>query len=556
MLLSLLLAAAPLTITPDFEGFEQRFSAPTDTTLSKLGLGSCGSNKTTSQPSLTFIVPPGGRVVLRLADAPDGAVLTFGDRLQCLTTSVTNFEKPGTYSLHLLDTRERPSVAVATVNLISIAGQNRKILATHRLTLEATGENPVRFTSPPAVLSTPAEAGVRCSRNPLRPLATLEVKAASSFTVRPQPENTYVLMSNGTCAPANHVELQPGLHTLWRAETTGAVDFSVRDDERAIDFGSAPRFSTKTLPAAIRVKASGGSGSNCPKAGRAPSAYVERVANEPAHTWPKVMAGDTAVTFDFVSDTSTWCDHPEFPTASGWIFVNTKSGRDADVLLVAATEEDWPRRWSSGQPTTDLSVSDRATAWHFPLWPASRKDVSSLFEVAPPGLFVFLNKPIKEVPTTEPLLVRSVTDDKAVLLRLDGSTLEVRLSVVATTKPAELTFPALPKYEPAKTFDEALEEADEADAAVTGPWLEQRTTHIKCVQRFMEKNDPSWKTSYTLIYVNSGRTTTEVQLKRAKASCNAPKFDKLTASMIASVNTAHARRRAALVDVLNRKFKE
>jgi hypothetical protein len=207
------------------------------------------------------------------------------------------------------------------------------------------------------------------------------------------------------------------------------------------------------------------------------------------------------------------------------------------------------------------SASSRGIAWHFPFWQREgrstsddRHDTLSLFAAAPAGLFVFLKKPMGEVQVTEPLLVQWADKGKAGLVALTGAELSVRLEVVSTEVPAELSFPKPPEFKPAKTVDEAMGLAGPDEQKLVAAYLEKERAHNACVGAWMKKNDPTWGKSYELVNVRTGRTLSQSLFKKADAVCGLGKLDKASSAFVVAINAAQKRLRTTIGPELRKKL--
>lgn len=169
---------------------------------------------------------------------------------------------------------------------------------------------------------------------------------------------------------------------------------------------------------------------------------------------------------------------------------------------------------------------------------------------------MFLTKPMEGTPVTEPLLVQHVFQGKAQVVSLTGKELKVRLDLVSTERPAELSLPELPAFKPGKTVDQALGLAGPDEQKRVEAYLEKETAHNACVGTWMAKNDPTWGKSYELVSVRTGRTMTSIKFKQADAVCGLSKLDKASTAFVAAVNSAQKKLRTSIAPELRKRLGE
>lgn len=570
LLVVAVLAAAPLNVGPDFQGFEQTFALKTDSDLGKKGMNDCGFSQTTSAPVLSFVVAgkPDG-LVLELTKTVAGAVLTRGRQHLCLEPGSLRIDDAGTYELYLLDHREHPYVTNARVRLYLervAAKQSAASVSTRKVPVLPTGPNPIRVKfDPKAPEFAPEVAGVPCAKVRVQPVAQLVVSQASRYRITGVERDRFVVRGDECLELEEAVDLEAGAWALWMEVFPHETELVITDTERGMDLatsGEAPRVKLASLPAAVRVKAAKEQARDayapCEQGARTPSFVIEPGEGVTFHL--RAAGGFRDVSFDVFGDGGDECgkDSLELTDATrSFVFVSAPEARE--VVVVMSDGKGVRPFWSPAEVPSGLPIDQRVVSFHYPFWrdsSASLPPALPLFVTAPAGLFVFLTKPINDVPVNEPLLLISHDGRSAGVLRANGSVESVRASVVTHQLPADLSFPKLKVPAPAKTTDEAWSAAGPLETARVDAWLQVEAAWKRCIHGYMAKHDPAWNLkNVEFYYVRSGLNVSDVVYGNAKRACHEAKFKKDGEAFIKAINASQAKLVTTLPDVLRSRLK-
>ena len=568
-LLLSLLAAAPVSIGPDFQGFEQRFTLNTDSDLGEKHMNDCGFKGTTKAPALTFTIAGVNDVVLELGRTNAGGVLVRGPQHRCLKPGVTDVE-PGSYELYLLDGQDHPSRTNATVRLFSKAAQAKKLReALQKVPVSGQGPNPIAVrTSGKTAAFDASTIGVPCAKGSVQPVAELVVKDSSRYTLTLEGgERDLFLVSKSGCEAleADAVDLEPGAYTLWMETAEFDALVKLTDTERGLAMGDEHtlRVSLTKLPMVLRVPVQ----ATAPRdayadvsfVGRTP-AFIIEPGGAAAEVHVRSVAGPRDLRWDATGDLGTIkrAGRLQLATKKRWfVFADTPVAGEAVVAFTDPANPELPVFWTPGDPGTSLDARERVVAIHFPFWHLPDYELPPalpLFATAPAGLFVFLTKEVNEVPTTEPLLLLAHDGKSATLLRLNGEQLTTRAALLSTEVPASLSFPKAKTPPPATTTDDAWADAGPFEKPRVDAWVKRQKQWTDCIEKYMQKNDPAWGKSYELIYVRSGLNVSDVVYASARKACGESKFNADGQAFIKAINGSHAKLAASIEGMLKKRL--
>ncbi len=571
-LVVLAVSAAPISVGPGFTGFEQAFNQKTDSDLGKKGMNDCGYAGITNAPVLSFTVAGVNDVVLELAKTSGGAVLVRGKQHLCLKPGAVDVEA-GSYALHLLDSRDTPYVAAATVRLFSKAMQAKQAVASlPRVTLDGSGPNPLVFTTRGATPDVDgAVAGVSCARGRVQPVAELVVTQGSRFSIAFDGlhRELYVAVG-GKCVVAGDkkpVDLEAGSAFLWMESYAKDARVTFTDSERALELAGAdtPVVKLTTLPTVLRVRVPAskprGSYEQVSFVGRTPTFVLE--AGGPAEEISlRAIAGiTTGISFDATGDLGTVSGNQSvhLKTAKKWfVFANSQKEGEVVLAFVDLKNQVLPVFWSPAPPSADLEPKDRVVAFHFPFWrlPGEHMpQILPLFATAPAELFVFVTKQVNDVPTSEPLLVLEHDGTSAMVVRATGEQVSVRAGLLTKAVPPAITLPVVKPQAPSTTTDDAWADAGPLETARVEAWVKRQQKWQGCIDDYMQKNDPAYGKSYELIYVRSGLNVSDVAYAGARKACGEAKFKADGDAFIKAINASHAKLASSIKGMLEKRLK-
>lgn len=197
-------------------------------------------------------------------------------------------------------------------------------------------------------------------------------------------------------------------------------------------------------------------------------------------------------------------------------------------------------------------LAERGITWNYPYY--GKTTLERFFLEAPDQLFVYLTTPLEGVPANEPLALIGHGADRSLIARFEGTRVEVPTSALEVERPVIALPPQAPKVAPAKDLDTALSLAGPAEKSLVDTYEVAESQYRACVQRFMEKNDPSWGKSYELIYVASGRNVSDVWFRRADAACDYAGLEARGRKLTADINKSRQKSAGAYFKALQARF--
>ncbi|TNF33255.1 MAG: hypothetical protein EP329_08550 [Deltaproteobacteria bacterium] len=554
----------------------------------------CGTSFTTEAPIYTFTLTEPMTDLRVWVDAP--AVLTIpaeGSPYQCIKGGVVYYKDwpAGTYEIYMFGN------AIGVGGNIRIEMPERArveadalVAAAPELTLDpdAAEPNPHWTVLKGTANVRPELAGVGCGHPGMTPLARLAptVDMAWTFSVD-RDHSLYVVNAKGGClnkhSNSGAYSLKAGQpYVLWGWKDGGAagVDFDVQigADDRPERFlaESAPVYELGALESPIALASTLQQPATwgkrriglCWRLPRTPSFFVHasedvgKVAIEPlrnAGRAPQMIVygplEDVQAHRDWRCDETTKVAVASMPGKTWAVFLLQQDGEvGAPIVSVARRLDRKPDPMAAPIAIPDeVPLKERRLGRNYPYY--GKTSVERFFLEAPERLFVWLTAPEGELPANEPLALVDFRGDRATVARFEGTTQEVPLAALATTRPEAVALPKThPPVKKAEDLDEALSLAGPAEKKLVDAYTEAEEKYRGCVGDYMAKHDPSWGKDYELIYVNSGRNVTDVWFRRADKACNYAGLEVKGKRLTAAINTSRKKSAAAYLKALRARF--
>lgn len=552
----------------------------------------CGTSFTTQEPAWTFTLPSPMTDLRVWVDSPAVLVLP-NDRYVCIQggNAFYNDWPKGTYKVFLFSS----SVGLGANIRVEMPQRARAeadaaLAKTTTLTLDASApDNPSYHTLVPGPAMRPELAGLGCGAPRVVALANLVVPADGPWTLTAKGRRKlHVVAGDGRCLGQSDntkaFHLKAGRYAVWgqlsdrNPEVTADSpwELELAHDERPLSFSTPPTYdlgalgalevplalsSTLTAPSfgPTRRVACAGISRNPNYFVKVPNTNLGPISLEPLRS-PNGKPPRLVVygPLESMRPYQVWrCDaSPRAVLNVPGTFAIFLVGPDADqpVVTVARRLDTKPDAMATPMPILDNpSLAERAVTWNYPFY--GKTSLERFFLTAPDQLFVYLTAPHADAPAAEPLALLGFGPDLSIVSRFDGTQLEVPTAALTTTRPTPIVLPKNPpKVAPANDLDEALSLAGPAEKALVEAYDVAESKYRACVQRYMEKNDPSWGKSYDLIYVASGKNVSDVWFRRADAACGYAGLEARGKRLTADINKSRQKSAIAYFKALQARF--
>ncbi|HRE91547.1 MAG TPA: hypothetical protein PK095_20680, partial [Myxococcota bacterium] len=458
---------------------------------------------------------------------------------------------------------------------------------TSTLTLDASApDNPSYHVLTPGPAMRPELAGLGCGAPRVVALANLVVPADGPWTLTAKGQRKlHVVAGDGRCLGQSDntraFHLKAGRYAVWgqlsdrNPEVTADSpwELELAHDERPLSFSAPPTHDLGALVPPLALSSTLTAPTfgptrrvACPGISRHPNFFVKvpdqnlgPISLEPLRSTdgkpPRLVVYGP---LESMRPYQVWrCDESaravlEAPGTYAIFLVGPNAGQPA--LTLARRLDLKPDAMAAPMPILDNPpLSERGVTWNYPFY--GKTSLERFFLTAPDQLFVYLTAPHADAPAAEPLALLGFGPDLSIVSRFDGTQVEVPTAALTTHRPTPVVLPKqAPKVAPAKDLDEALSVAGPAERALVDAYDASESKYRACVQRYMQKNDPSWGKSYDLIYVASGKNVSDVWFRRADAACDYAGLEARGKRLTADINKSRQKSAIAYFKGLQARF--
>lgn len=550
----------------------------------------CGTSFTTDAPAWTFTLPQPMTDLRVWVDAPAVLVLP-NDKYICMQGGVAYYNDwaKGTYKVFLFSSSVGLGAKIRVeMPLRARAEADAALAATPTLSIDpAAPDNPSYHVLTPGPAMRPELAGFGCGAPHVVALANLEVPIDGPWTVTARGRRQlHIVTGDGRCVGQSDntraFHLKAGRYAVWGqlSDRDPAVpadapwELELAHDERPLSFSTPPTYELGALdqplalPSTLTAPSFGPTRRvACAGVSRYPNYFVKvpTTGLGPISLEPLRSPGSKAPRMivygplESMRPYQVWrCDESQRAVlnvpGTFAIFLASPEHDGQPVVTVARRLELKPDAMATPLPIPENPpLPERAVTWNYPFY--GKSSLERFFLTAPDQLFVYLTAPHADAPAAEPLALIAFGSERSTVSRFDGTRIELPTASLTTTRPTPIILPKSPtKVAPAKDLDEALSLAGPAEKALVDAYDAAESKYRACVQRYMEKNDPSWGKSYELIYVASGKNVSDVWFRRADAACDYAGLEARGKRLTADINKSRQKSAIAYFKALQARF--